>query len=201
MLFIGSLSLAVGFLEFFIQRNEIIQLEKEKGQLLKEITLLKMRLKICQSPRVEKKSLKPKINHHKESIPISSKTCQQCFENYQLKVEVKDQNERWIFKDDDIFDQRPGEMTLTERFWEELGESSLDKNFSQKEKIIKPKRLKNRISLSLAPSYGWIEYGYSPIGFRTKQTELNFSIYSAISFNYSFLPSSANAGLGLELRF
>lgn len=193
--------MVAGFLKFFTQRQEIIQLEKEKGQLLKEIALWKMRLKISQSPGVEKKSLKPKINYSQKSIPISSESCKRCFENYHLEMEVKDQNGRWIFKDDDILDQKPGELVLTERFWKELGESGFGQNFSQTEKIVKPKRLKNRVSISLEPSYGRIEYGYSPIGLRTKRSELNFSICSAIIFNYSFFPSSVSAGLGLELRF
>ena len=65
----------------------------------------------------------------------------------------------------------------------------------------KPKRLKNRVLAGFELQEVKIEYAYSPLGLRTKNFELNLSIYSDLYLSYAFAPTRASAGVGIETRF
>jgi len=66
---------------------------------------------------------------------------------------------------------------------------------------LRPKRLKNRLLLGFELDNAKIEYAYAPLGVRTEKFELGLCIYSDLFLNYSFIPTRASAGLGIETRF
>jgi len=194
---------------FIMERRANARLKKEREQALSKLRLDRLKDNIKQGRAIEQKSLKPKKFMPADKGPEASarelesrrESCNKCFENFEYEVEVKDQDGRWIFKDSNIFDQTPGELVLTDRFWKEVENGGSLPLSPGQTSTTTPKRLKNRIQVGFEIDHPKIEYAYSPLGFRTNNFELGLSIYSSLSFNYSFLPTAATAGVGVEARF
>jgi len=202
------LGMAAAWGLFLAEHRNSLRLQKAKAQLQSELSLAEQKRKMAESPAVEKKIFKPKVETaavngapiHKGTAAPDQSSCWACFENFQYAVEVKDTEDNWIFRDDNIFDQTPGKLTLTEHFWQ--GASNCRQGGEQSSaKPPAPKRLKNRLLVGLELGGSRMEYAYSPLGIRTKNLELGLTAYSALYLNYSFFPVSAAAGIGLEARF
>ncbi|OGP58252.1 MAG: hypothetical protein A2V67_20425 [Deltaproteobacteria bacterium RBG_13_61_14] len=70
------------------------------------------------SKRKEIVTLREKTSGRKMSPPTPD--CRQCFAQASLEIEVRDEKRGWwIFRDRDVLDREPGELTLTPKFWEE----------------------------------------------------------------------------------
>jgi hypothetical protein len=202
-----SLLIASGL--FMMERRANSRLKEQQEQALSKLRLDHLKDNIRQGRALEQKTLKPKktITAGKDAeasareLESQKESCNKCFENFEYEVEVKDQDGRWIFKDSNIFDQTPGELVLTDRFWKEV-ENGAGPSLSPSPKAaVIPKRLKNRIMVGFEIDHTKIEYAYSPLGFRKNNFELGLSIYSSLSLNYSFMPTAAEAGVGVEARF
>ena len=194
---------------FIMERRVNTRLKKEQEQALSKLRLDQLKDNIKQGRVIEQKLLKPKkIMPADQGAEASAKElesqrefCNKCFENFEYEVEVKDQDGRWIFKDSNIFDQTPGELVLTDRFWKEVESGGSSQPAPSQKTATPPKRLKNRILVGFEIDHSKIEYAYSPLGFRKNNFELGLAIYSSLSLNYSFLPTAASAGIGVEARF
>ena len=164
--------------------------------------LLQLKKQINQSVSIETKEFKPKnpSNPGKKSTPNTEsggkipEICRTCFEKYEYKVEAKDREGRWIFHDDNIFDDTPGQLDLTDRFWQEVEENQPTGKKPALLPAPQSKKLKNHIALGFELDRSKIEYSYSPLGLRKGNFEIGVSVYSALYLNYSFMPTSASAG-------
>lgn len=203
------LALLVALGLYMKERSGNVRLRQEQEKIVDKLRLDQLKENIKQGRIIEQKALKPKnpvargknTELSAKALEDQKENCRKCFENFEYDVEVKDQEGRWIFKDSNIFDQTPGQLTLTDRFWKEVGEGNNSSLSPNKEIQPSPKRLKSRILLGFEIDHSKIEYAYSPLGIRTNNFELGLSVYSSLSLNYSFLPTSAGVGVGLEARF
>jgi len=198
LLLFGIFCLGFFVLLYISAQKENIKLAEEKARLEKELKLSRFRAEIKNSSSQQKTQLR-KRNLASLEGEVSRSVCQQCFQHYQYQLEVKDEQGRWIFKDDNIFDDIPGNLTLTEHFWQELSDHNPVKK--RKNDAYHAPRLKNRIFIGIEPDRSKIEYAYSPLGVGSSKMELNVKFYSSLSMNYSFLLVEVRVGIGLEIRF
>jgi len=192
-----------------MERRANARLKKEQELTLSKLRLDHLKDNIKQGRLIEQKLLKPKkfmptdngSETSAKELESQREFCNKCFESFEYEVELKDSDGRWIFKDSNIFDQTPGELVLTDRFWKEVENGGGSPLSPGQKSNTPPKRLKNRVLVGFEIDHPKIEYAYSPLGFRKNNFELGLSIYSSLSFNYSFLPIAATAGVGVEARF
>ncbi len=184
------------------QRRQNSALVREQNQILGQLRLSRLKDKIAQAPAQEHKNLsaKPGAARRNPFEPCPD-PCQVCFQDYQYQLEVKDEAGRWIFKDENVFDDQPGNLALTDKFWEELEGAQASKPSSKADRSDKLARTKNRILVGFELDQAKVEYGYSPLGIKTSRMELNLALYSSLSMSYAYQPLEARAGAGMEIRF
>jgi hypothetical protein len=187
---------------FALERKANSRLKADQEQALFKLRLDHLKADLARGRTEENKILRPKSAAVQgKELEAAKESCQKCFENFEYEVEVKDQDGRWLFRDSNIFDQTPGQLTLTDRFWKELEPGANSAPAPLQKPATAPKRLKNRVLVGFEIDHPKIEYAYSPLGLRTSNLGLGLSIYSSLSFNYSFIPTAATAGIGVEVRF
>lgn len=184
---------------YLSERKQNDFLQKKQRELVNQLHLKELKTEISRAKTRQTKVLSQKPDA--KIIQGSADSCQSCFKNYNYRVSVKDESGRWIFEDENVFDEKPGKLTLTERFWNEIErETTSDKN-SQNQKPFKSERPKNRILAGFELDRVKIEYAYSPLGVKVNKSELNIIFYSALSMTYSYIPLEARTGIGIEIRF
>jgi len=190
-----------GWIFFLKEKRSRIQLEKEKFLIEQKLKLNGFKKAFNASKSLQRAHLvkKPTI---KPSPKIDSAYCQKCFNQYKYELEVKDEGGRWIFKDFNVFDQTPGKLILTDKFWEEVEGFCRSKPLSsaQKKSLFK-KGLRNYIGIGFSFNQYHIRYQYSPLIFSTRHFETSISFYFQAGFSYFNEFKSANAGLEVGFRF
>ncbi len=196
---------------FFYERSRNLSLRSEQAQLREKLRLSELRKKIAESPTQETKILRgkagqrpagqgsPTLGSRGTRMSAISQDCRSCFQDYEYQVEVKDDAGRWIFRDDNIFDNHPGSLTLTDKFWGEIEQGKSAEKTPPA--VAKPPRLKNRVLVGFELDRYKVEYAYSPLGLRTNKLDLGLSLYSSLAMSYASAPLEARAGIGLEVRF
>jgi hypothetical protein len=197
------LILATLFGLYSLERSKNFSLRKEQARLLEKLRLAELKKEISETPVKEIKSLHRKDAKSAKDEKNGSGVCEACFQDYQYRVEVRDEDGRWIFSDDNIFDERPGSLTLTDKFWEQVMPAEKTPNALNLRGTSVPTlpRLKNRVLIGFELDQYKIEYAYSPLGLQTSKLNLNLAIYSSLSMSYTSSPLEARAGVGLEIRF
>ena len=197
---------------YFLERGKNRSLRTEQARLQEKLRLSELRKKISETPAQEIKTLHRAKDAKDSGLNAGSKLsdpelCGPCFQNFEYQVEVKDEAGRWIFSDNNIFDKRPGHLTLTDKFWLEIEQEKTMKNASTALDVraplgaTSPQRLKNRILVGAELDRYKIEYAYSPLGYRVQKFELGLTLYSSLSMSYASAPLEARAGIGVEVRF
>jgi len=217
ILFLFIFALLIGL--YLLERKKNLSLKAEHYQLVEKLRLNELKNKISQTPATETKILfaKNSLNVRAPSLSavasscsdnLSANTegailqdCRACFENYQYQVEVKDQDGNWIFQDENIFDNQPGNLTLTDKFWSEIEQGTLASHPPESPSGLKTPRLKNRVLVGFELDQYKIEYAYSPLGIQTNKLDLGLALYSSLAMSYASAPLEARAGIGVEVRF
>ena len=107
------LNLGYYYYQNTLYRRQITILENNRDELAKKIKELDTSLN---EAREEIKKLKKPSG---EIVTVIPADCKSCFEKYEYEYSVIDKKERWKFYDSNVFDNKPGELTLLPKFYEE----------------------------------------------------------------------------------
>lgn len=171
-----------------------------------------------QSPPVQKSVWKDRRSGKgSESSPSD---CVICLENYRREVEVRDSvHGWWIYRDPDVLDEKPGELELTNRFYNEnivepagrIENQNVPEAGAGKPATLEPGTMASR-SWSLAPpeksiragvgltSYN-MEFSYSPLVFQGRRTSVAAGISSNLSLDRADGALFGDVSAGFEVRW
>lgn len=133
--------------------------------------------------------------------------CQQCLEQISLGLEVQDEERGWwIFRDPELLDGVPGELTLTPKFWQDnlsarpVSTESAAAAGSRAE-FFGAKRWRTEKELRLAVNLtGYeAEFAFSPLVLSGRRWQARLSLNSRLEFNR--LDSNLRGDLSAGLAF
>ena len=204
-------ALAAGFgLRGCLFRGPRQAAEQEREKLQTELNRVQQRLAFTEtdlnSKRKEIVTLREKSSGRKLSPPPPD--CQQCFARAGIEVEVRDKERGWwIFRDRDVLDREPGELTLTPKFWEDVTTEGhrFETGGTSPAKIgAKPvSRWKTEKEIRAGISLTGYEVGFdfSPLVLSGRKWQARLSLSSRLEFDRLDASLRGNLSAGLAFRW
>ena len=187
-----------------LYQRQITILENNRDELIRKIEELDTSLN---EARKEIKKLKKPSG---ELVTVIPADCKSCFEKYEYEYFVIDEKKRWKFHDSNVFDDKPGELTLLPKFYEEYitpYQESLDRCLEELKKK-KPKlgdyvrTGTPSITVGIGISGYYVQFDYYFLSFgKNLRVSVGLNSYFQTSPTSQLSDTTYNVGIGCRIEF